>query len=213
MENSNTEIVVFNEVKMICPVIDGEPFVLVKSIIDGIGLNYDNAVHNLKNNPRLNRLLCEYKVNSDKFGDITLSDLDLSKGYMYTAIPIRKVAAWLYSINTNKVNENARVILENFQDTCDDVLFDHFFGKRELEKNYVDDKKQLVSLRRQLESEIKAIRNVIALTPEAILLNKKTAEWKSVKVKIQKLENKLFGTMFNLFDSLPTETTEVKAIE
>lgn len=34
------DVVTFNNSKMICPMIDDRPYVLVKSIIDGIGLDY-----------------------------------------------------------------------------------------------------------------------------------------------------------------------------
>jgi hypothetical protein len=44
IDYQNTEIVKFNETRMVCPIINDEPYVIAKSIIDGIGLNYDYAI-------------------------------------------------------------------------------------------------------------------------------------------------------------------------
>jgi len=92
-ELQKTEIVKFNQTNIVCPVINNEPYVIAKSIIDGIGLNYDYALHSLKKNERLNTYLCEYKVMFQIFQDIPLSNLGLNFGYTYLTIPVRKVAA------------------------------------------------------------------------------------------------------------------------
>jgi hypothetical protein len=40
MQSSSIEIVKFQKAKIVCPMINGEPHVLAKSIIDAIGFNY-----------------------------------------------------------------------------------------------------------------------------------------------------------------------------
>ena len=208
MEKQNfqhTEIVKFNGNQMVCPVIDGEPYVLAKSIIDGIGLNYDYALHSLKNNERLNTYLCEYKVMSDKFDNITLSNLGLNFGYTYTAIPVRKVAAWLYSFQANRVNEPARTILLKFQDRCDDVLFQFFFGRKELENKYMTDKTELLKQLRDVKTKLKNLRTIIANTNEGAELEATEKECREIKARLEVLEQKTFGSIFTpgLFDQLP----------
>jgi len=44
------------------------------------------------------------------------------KGYKYFALPIRKIAGWLNSININKVKPEVRPILETYQEECDDIF-------------------------------------------------------------------------------------------
>jgi len=67
----NAEIVKFNSTKIVCPIINGEPYVLVKSIIDGIGLNYNSALENLKNNERLKNYIAEWRVRFSNFDEQT----------------------------------------------------------------------------------------------------------------------------------------------
>ncbi len=193
------EIVKFNNTKIVCPLINDEPHVLVKTIIEGIGLNYDYSLFRLKNNDRLKRYLCEYKVISADFRGDSLANLGLSLGYSYTAIPVRKVAAWLFSININKVNKEARPTLEKFQERCDDVLFQYFFGRKELDLTYFDEKKAILMQKRVLEAKIKTLRNYIAETPEGKELIANENELKKIKYRLYNLEQKQFGMIYTLF--------------
>jgi hypothetical protein len=199
----HTEIVKFNHTKMVCPIINGEPHVLVKSIIDGIGLSYNSAIENLKNNSRLKSYLSEWSVSSTNFDEPTLRKFGLTKFTNYTIIPVRKVAAWLYGIQANKVNEPARSVLIKFQDRCDDVLFQYFFGRKELEQAYFDEKRGLLQQKRELDTDIKQLRTAIQLTPEGKELNEKETELKAIKLRLQRLEQKQFGMIYSLFDQEP----------
>jgi len=202
-----TEVVDFNHSKMVCPIINNEPYVLVKSIVEGIGLNYENALANLRNS-KFNTYCCEYNIMSEKYGDILLSNLKLNYGYSYLAIPVRKIAAWLYSINPNKVGKEAKPILLKFQERCDDVLFQYFFGRKELDIVYFDEKKELLKQKRNLDVKIKSLRTAIFETTEGKELNQTEIELKKVKSKLQKLEQKQFGMIYNLFDQ-QTEKIEI----
>ena len=196
----HTEIVKFNQKEMVCPIIAGEPFVIVKSIIDGIGLNYDTAMANLKSNEKLKRYLAEWHVISEKYNDITCRSLGLNYGYIYTALPVRKVAAWLYTIQTAKVKEPAKSLLLKFQEKCDDVLFQHFFGRRELEQTYFEEKKGLLMQKRALDSKIKSLRNFLYNMPASKELSQTENELKQVKTRLQRLEQKQFGVVYSLFE-------------
>ena len=149
MEQS-LEIINFHEDKLYCPVIDGEPYVIVSLIIQTLCLNYKSAINNLKYHPRLGKRLIELKIQNDKIqstvrwisfkkngqneGFLAEKDSEWEylreeiKGYKYTLLPVRKISGWLYGISLNKVNPEIREKLEQYQEECDDVLFDHFFG-------------------------------------------------------------------------------------
>lgn len=202
LKETHTEIVMFNKTKMVCPIINDEPFVIAKSIIDGIGLNYDHTIFSLKKNERLQTYLSEYKVMFDKFHDIPLSNLGLNFGYSYTAIPVKKVAAWLYSINANKVKEPARTVLLKFQERCDDVLFQYFFGRKELEHTYFEEKKGLLMQKRALDSRIKSLRTILFATPDGKKLSQCENDLRAVKIMLQRLEQKQFGMIYTLFDQI-----------
>lgn len=119
MEANKYEKVRFRNAVLICPIINGEPHVLIKNIIDDIGLNYSSAQQALRKHPRLSNYCAEWH-----------SRLDKIQGYKYLTMPIMRVSAWLYSIDTSKVKPAARVILEEYQDKCDYVLYEHFFGAK-----------------------------------------------------------------------------------
>lgn len=198
----HAEIVKFNNTKIVCPIINDEPYVIAKSIIDGIGLSYNSAIENLKSNERLKSYLTEWSVRFLNFDDQTLRELGLNGYNFYTVLPVRKVAAWLYSIQVSKVKEPAKSILIKFQDRCDDVLFQYFFGRKELEQTYFDEKKSLLMQKRVLDTKIKELRTMLLNTPEGKELNECETDLKTVKIKLQRLEQKQFGMIYSMFDQL-----------
>jgi hypothetical protein len=126
----------------------------------------------------------------DDFNGTSLSNLGLNYGYTYHAIPVRKVAPWLYSIQANKVKEPAKTLLLKFQERCDDVLFQYFFGRKELEHTYFEEKKVLLNQKRELDTKIKNLRNTLSKTSEGKELNKTENDLKEVKSRLQRLEQK-----------------------
>lgn len=52
-------------------------------------------------------------------------------------IPYKYVFGWLFSIDTSRVNEEARPAVLRYKEECYDALYRHFFGtqKRQLEQN------------------------------------------------------------------------------
>ncbi len=161
------EVVYFHEDKFACPVIQGEPYVVVNSIIDSIGLNYKTTLDTIKNS-RFDRWIAYLQmkkvkkaqnqsalrqISFEKNGEkLEFSALNSSqwedifsqvKGYKYVSLPIRKVAAWLYSISASRVKPEVRPILEMYQDECDEVLFQHFFGSVAQRKSVLIEKTEL----------------------------------------------------------------------
>ena len=215
MPKSLTQIVKFNEFPMVCPTIDGEPYVLAKSIIEAIGLNYDHAISSLKGNERLNSELCEWHVRDSCLEERTLRDLGLVINNNYTIIPICKVAGWLYSISTNKVNEPARSILIQFQDRCDRVLFEYFFGVKKQEGQIKDQRRDLLIQKRSLQTEIKEMKSDVFKSDKWTAISKKAKQLKKVNLEISKLDNKDIGlaSLFDQDEMAIEDIEEVKAIE
>lgn len=203
LKNEKVEIVKFNKTQIVCPIINNEPYVLVKTIIDGIGLNYDTAIVSLKKNERLKSYHAEWHVRSSNFDERTCPTYGLNPYNHYTVLPVRKVAAWLYSIKSNSVKEPAKSLLIKFQERCDDVLFQYFFGRMEPEQTYFEEKKGLLAQKRAIDTKIKNLKVSLSETPEGKDLNQAEEELKQVKTKLQRLEQKQFGMIYTLFDQLP----------
>jgi hypothetical protein len=199
----HTELVKFNQTELVCPIINGEPHIVVKSIIDDCRLNYDSAVEGLKNNPRLSLYLAEWQ-------GVTENMPGLNKGRKYYCLPVRKVAAWLYSVNLNKVNAEAKPMLTKYQEKCDDVLFNYFFGRRDSEQAYFDEKRELLTTKKALDAEIKKLRTVLQTLPEGRELHAKETDLKEIKMRLQRLEQKQFGMIYTLFDSSENSENEIE---
>jgi hypothetical protein len=88
----------------------GEPFVAVKRISTNLGLDWP----------------AQYVKLTEKWGsvvaEIATTGAD-NKQYLMTCIPLRKLFAWLYSINLGKVAAKLRPKILVYQNECDDVLW------------------------------------------------------------------------------------------
>lgn len=92
---------------------NAEPFVAMKSIVEGMGLAWQ----------------VQHRKIAEKF-DSTVSEIDTvaedGKLRGMTCLPLRKLPAWLYSISPNKVAPELRHKIIRYQEECDDVLWDYW---------------------------------------------------------------------------------------
>ena len=67
---------------------------------------------------------------------MTVVAADRKEREMY-CIPLRYVFGWLFSIDTSRVNEEARLAVAAYKKECYHALYHHFFGtqRRQLEQN------------------------------------------------------------------------------
>jgi hypothetical protein len=94
---------------------NSQPFVAMKSVVESMSLNWQTQHRKLK----------------EKFGSVIVimtTTAGDGKKYEMTCLPLRKLAAWLYSINPNKVAEHLRDKVRQYQDECDDALWDYWPG-------------------------------------------------------------------------------------
>jgi hypothetical protein len=159
--------------------------------VDGIGLNYQNAMKNLADS-RLNDYKIEYKLTEAFEG--------LNQGKTYFALPVRKVTAWLYTINANKVNENSREKLFKLQTECDEVLFKHFFGRPELEHPFFQEKSRLTLELSEIEIDIKELKAQILKTPEGRELAKKEQKARNVRRQLRSNEKDQVKAIHQLYN-------------
>ncbi|QJF33533.1 hypothetical protein HIN86_15360 [Acinetobacter baumannii] len=102
--NNNLYIVEFN----------GQPYTPLRQIVQGMGLDWASQFTKIK----------------QKFAtcvvEITMQILGDDQSRPHTCIPVRKLAAWLYSVNPNKVKPELRDNVIMYQSECDDVLWDYW---------------------------------------------------------------------------------------
>ena len=193
--NAKIEIVHFYNDRLVCPVINGEPYTIINNITETIGLSERAARRGLTSHPRLNKYILYVQVKNsgtdqylsfEKHGEkgaflttkCTQSVPEFSlKGYKYLSLPIRKIPGWLYSIDMHKVKPEVRPVLERYQDECDTILFSYFFG--------------IVYQRKKLLGEKAILSKIIALKEEALLQNPDYQELLNLKAEEMRMGKSL----------------------
>ena len=91
---------------------EGQPYTPMKPIVDGMGLDWASQFVKLKQ--RFAKGIVEIAIPS--------------KGGLQTmlCLMLRKLPAWLYSVNANKVKAELRPTVIMYQEECDDVLWDYW---------------------------------------------------------------------------------------
>jgi hypothetical protein len=92
---------------------ENEPFVAMKPIVANMGLDWETQLRKL----------------SDRFDSTTVKMTvvaDDGKLREMICLPLRKLAAWLYSISPNKVAPELRDKIVQYQEECDEVLWQYW---------------------------------------------------------------------------------------
>lgn len=92
------------------------PYVAAKPIVISLGLDWMTQYQKLKDDTRFS------------YRDMPITARD-GKQYKTTCIPLKKLNAFLFSINPNKVRADLREMLEHYQEECAAALFNYWtFG-------------------------------------------------------------------------------------
>jgi len=111
--NSLQQITVpFHNAELYIVEYEGQPYTPMKPIVDGMGLDWASQFVKLKQ--RFAKGIVEIAIPS--------------KGGLQTmlCLMLRKLPAWLYSVNANKVKAELRPTVIMYQEECDDVLWDYW---------------------------------------------------------------------------------------
>ncbi len=92
---------------------NGEPYTPMKPIVEGMGLAWQPQLEKLNN--RFASTITEIVMVA---GD--------GKSRSMICLPLRKLAAWLNSISANKVKPEIRERVLQYQEECDDVLYEYW---------------------------------------------------------------------------------------
>ncbi len=92
---------------------DNEPFVAMRSVVENMGLAWQ----------------VQHRKITERFGSTVTEMVTVAedgKQRPMTCLPLRKLAAWLYSISPNKVAPELRDKIIQYQEECDEVLWDYW---------------------------------------------------------------------------------------
>lgn len=93
---------------------NGEPYTPMKPIVEGMGLDWMGQFRKLKS--RFATSIEEISIQLP--GDIQRRNV--------VCLPLRKLAGWLQTISPNKVKPEIRDRVIQYQDECDDVLYEYW---------------------------------------------------------------------------------------
>ncbi|HCT9717879.1 TPA: phage antirepressor N-terminal domain-containing protein [Proteus mirabilis] len=91
---------------------NGEPYVPMKPIVEGMGLTWQSQFEKLKQ--RFSKGITEIVIPS-KGGEQSM-----------LCLALRKLAGWLHTISPNKVKPEIRYKVIKYQEECDDVLYEYW---------------------------------------------------------------------------------------
>lgn len=112
--SSLTQIAVpFHSAELYLVEYKGQPYTPMKPIVEGMGLAWQ---------PQHRKLIERFKSTIIEMV-IVAND---GKERLMTCLPVRKLAAWLYSISPHKVKPEIHDTVVMYQNECDDVLWDYW---------------------------------------------------------------------------------------
>lgn len=91
----------------------GEPYVPMKPVVEGMGLAWQPQHEKIKQ--RFNSTITEMVIVAQD-----------GKNRAMTCLPLRKLPAWLYSVQPGKVSPEVREKVVAYQEECDEVLWQYW---------------------------------------------------------------------------------------
>jgi P22_AR N-terminal domain. len=101
-----------------CVLINNNPYVVFKSLVENIGLHWITAFAQIKKDEVLSQALVLTLIPNPKY-----------KGQQVLCMPIKLMPGWLFSVSINRVSESVKPVLLAYRKDVYDVLFNHYFGK------------------------------------------------------------------------------------
>lgn len=145
MEEKNMQIATVDFYKQSLTVIEkeGEKYVAMRPIVEGIGIDWASQYKKLiENTAKFNRC------------DITTVASD-GKPREMLCIPIKKLNGYLFSINPEKVHKHIKDKVVLYQEECFAALFSHFTNGYSLNKRVLESSEEK---REQLSEELRQLR-------------------------------------------------------
>lgn len=153
---------------------NGEPYVAMKPVVEGMGLDWASQYVKLKQDGnKFNHCVINMVAKDGKNRDVV-------------AMPLKKLNGWLFSINPNKVRSDTKEVVEFYQERCFEVLHDYWHKGMAVQDALLDDEvlfkkayeqakenKRLKAENSQLNQTIEAQEPKVALA-DSLLVSKDT---------------------------------------
>lgn len=108
-----SSVIPFRSAKLLLIERDGQPYVAMKPVVEGMGLAW--AAQTVKLNS-----------NKDRWGVSMIETPSASGIQQYLCIPLKKLFGWLMTLHPSKVREGLRKEILAYQNECDEVLWSYW---------------------------------------------------------------------------------------
>ena len=112
MVSSDLIPVPFRNTTLFLADLSGTPYVPMRPVVEGMGLDWASQFTKLKSNQRFSSTIAEIATVAED-----------GKQRAMTCLPLRKLPGWLTSISPNKVAPEIRETVIAYQNECDDALW------------------------------------------------------------------------------------------
>ncbi len=116
--NTNTLTLNFHGTDLFIIDQDGQPFTPMKTIVEGMGLGWQAQYDKLT-------------ANAERWGIRKVLIPTIGSMQEAICLPLRKLSGWLATIHPNKVKTELRDTIIQYQDECDDVLWEYWTSKHQ----------------------------------------------------------------------------------
>ncbi len=96
---------------------NNEPYVPMRPIVENMGLDWASQFVKIKQR----FATCVVEITTQLFGE--------KQSRSYTCLPLRKIFGWLMTISPNKVKPEIKDTITQYQNECDDVLWQYWNNK------------------------------------------------------------------------------------
>tara|TARA_Y100000815_G_scaffold274819_2_gene310151 strand:- start:24 stop:911 length:888 start_codon:yes stop_codon:yes gene_type:complete len=137
---------------------DGEPFVAMKPVVEGMGLDW-KAQHR--------------RLTGERFGAtmviMTIVAQD-GKSREMACLPLRKLTGWMVTVNANKVKPELKEKIIAYQNECDDALWEYWSQGFAVNRRAANGEFTQGAIREFQVTRLELVQNVTSMTESSLRL-------------------------------------------
>tara|TARA_R100000655_G_scaffold39519_1_gene74798 strand:- start:199 stop:732 length:534 start_codon:yes stop_codon:yes gene_type:complete len=169
--NKHEKFLEFNNNKIFFLNANGIYWIALKPILDALNLESDRYLKRTKRDHFFGTRLDTMSIQVENNGII--------QGRNMVCLPEKYIYGWICILNSDNKE------LEEYKETCYDLLYDHFHGT-------ITNRKELLQERKQIDTEIHKIKKVLKEEDETFInLKRLEGKRKGISLKLNRIDNEL----------------------
>ena len=136
---------------------DGEPFVAMKPVVEGMGLDWKSQ---------------HRRLTGERFGAAMVEMTIPTKGgpQRMACLPLRKLTGWMVTVNANKVKPELKEKIIAYQNECDDALWEYWSQGFAVNRRAANGEFTQGAIREFQVTRLEMVQNVTNMTESSLRL-------------------------------------------